>query len=67
MDIVSEKILSTVIIPFKSGPDNITVSCSIGIALSPDHGNNLEILIKNADKAMYCSKNSGKNRYTTFD
>ena len=33
----------------------LSVSCSLGISLFPEHGENGETLIKNADAAMYCA------------
>ena len=45
---------------------DIKVSCSIGIALNPEHGTNYEQLYKSADEALYRSKNSGKNKYSFF-
>jgi diguanylate cyclase (GGDEF)-like protein len=38
----------------------VEVSASTGIAVSPDHGNDLEELLKRADVAMYLSKESGE-------
>ncbi len=43
------------------------ISFSIGIAIYPKHGNNIEELIKSADIAMYKAKESGKNRYVLYD
>lgn len=37
------------------------VSASIGIALFPEHGEEMDLLIKLADEAMYRVKNAGKN------
>ncbi|HTX72109.1 MAG TPA: EAL domain-containing protein [Rectinemataceae bacterium] len=45
----------------------IDVGVSIGVAVMPDHGRSAEEAIRCADIAMYCSKESGKNRYTVFD
>ena len=39
------------------------VSASIGIALYPDHGQEIDQLIKEADDAMYRIKNTGKNEF----
>lgn len=48
-------------------PDgSVSVSTSIGIALYPDHGAEAEELINKADRALYVSKNKGKNRSTVF-
>ncbi len=48
-------------------PDgSVSVSISIGIALYPDHGAEAEELLNKADKALYISKNKGKNMATVF-
>lgn len=39
----------------------LRVSCSIGISLFPEHGDDFETLIKNADAAMYAAKDGGHN------
>ena len=49
----------------KLGQD-MKVSCSIGIALDPEHGTTYEQLYQSADEALYRSKNSGKNKYSIF-
>ena len=43
------------------------VSASIGVALSPQHGKTFEELYSACDKALYRSKNSGRDTYTFFD
>lgn len=45
----------------------VYVSMSIGIAVYPENGLSSNSLIKNADIAMYKSKDTGKNKYTLFD
>ncbi|MGN1109064.1 MAG: diguanylate cyclase [Oscillospiraceae bacterium] len=45
---------------------DMKVSCSIGIALDPEHGTTYEQLYQSADEALYQSKNSGKNKYSIF-
>ncbi len=42
---------------------NKALSASIGIALFPQHGDNVETLIRTADDAMYTAKQLGKKRY----
>ena len=51
------------LMPADSG---IKVSPSIGISVYPNHGVNLDTLYKNADAALYYSKQHGKNSYTFF-
>ena len=53
--------------PFRINNESIYVSMSIGIALYPKNGLTHTTLIKNADIAMYKSKDTGKNKYTLFD
>jgi diguanylate cyclase (GGDEF)-like protein len=38
------------------------LTCSIGVACSPDHGDDLDTLITNADQAMYGAKHLGRNQ-----
>ena len=45
----------------------ITISCSIGVALYPVHGESFAELYSNADIAMYVTKSGGKNGFTIFD
>ena len=44
----------------------ITVSCSLGISIFPEHGADGETLIKNADAAMYCAKEKGRNNFQFY-
>ena len=45
----------------------LKISASIGVALYPEHGRNIHELIKSADIAMFKAKESGKNRFTTYE
>lgn len=46
---------------------DIQVSPSIGIAVFPQDGHNVETLCQHADAAMYQSKRAGRGRYTFYD
>lgn len=48
------------------GENEIHMTCSIGIALYPLDGDNCEVLLQNADTAMYKSKEQGKNSYNFY-
>ncbi|WP_255472786.1 bifunctional diguanylate cyclase/phosphodiesterase [Planomicrobium sp. CPCC 101079] len=45
----------------------IDLTPSIGISLFPEHGTTQEDLLKNADAAMYLSKEKGKNEFTFYN
>lgn len=51
---------------FKIGEYELHVTISIGISIYPDDGENYEILLKNADTAMYCAKSSGRDNFEFF-
>jgi diguanylate cyclase (GGDEF)-like protein len=43
------------------------MSASVGIALIPDDGDTMDILLRNADIAMYQAKERGRNQVAAFD
>lgn len=52
--------------PFEINENSMKITSSIGIAKYPEHGENVDELLKRADIAMYYSKRFRKNRYTIF-
>ncbi|BAJ03649.1 GGDEF domain protein [Shewanella violacea DSS12] len=50
-----------------SSGEDIKIGASIGIAMYPQHGDNLQSVLKAADNAMYVSKQKGRNQYSIFD
>ena len=52
--------------PFTLGEHHITVTPSIGIAVSPEDGNDLDSLLKHADLAMYDAKQQGRNNFQFY-
>ncbi|BAL22737.1 bifunctional diguanylate cyclase/phosphodiesterase [Azoarcus sp. KH32C] len=59
---IGEKILDVLREPFTLGGGSHHISCSVGITVFPDDGGDVQILLRNADIAMYKSKQAGKNR-----
>lgn len=53
---IGEKLLQAISTPFRINAIDIHISCSVGIALYPDHGNTVLELIQAADQAMYVAK-----------
>lgn len=60
----AEKLMDIFREPVSLRNQEFTVTASCGVAVYPYDGETAEKLIKNADLAMYESKNAGKNRYT---
>jgi diguanylate cyclase (GGDEF)-like protein/PAS domain S-box-containing protein len=60
---VAEKILERVSEPVVTGAHVIEVSASIGIAVYPYDGTEIDTLLRNADDAMYRAKEAGRNTY----
>lgn len=63
---VVQKILQTFSQPFLLSDLEAVVSASIGITIFPDGGSDPETLMKNADVAMYRSKERGRNTFEYF-
>jgi diguanylate cyclase (GGDEF)-like protein/PAS domain S-box-containing protein len=42
------------------------ITCSIGVAIYPYNGRDAETLLKNADAALYCAKEQGRNTYRFY-
>ncbi|GAA4654531.1 hypothetical protein GCM10023142_16690 [Anaerocolumna aminovalerica] len=60
------KVISSFKDPFNLNGEIAHISMSMGIALYPNNGVHINALIKNADIAMYRSKDTGKNKFTMF-
>ncbi|HVG23349.1 MAG TPA: diguanylate cyclase, partial [Thermoanaerobaculia bacterium] len=60
---VAQKLLDTVSEPLRVEGHELYVTTSIGIAVFPNDGDTAELLLKNADSAMYRAKESGRNSY----
>ncbi|WP_420825743.1 EAL domain-containing protein [Pseudomonas typographi] len=63
---VAEQILASLVRPFVLEGREFFVTASVGIALSPQDGNELSQLMKNADTAMYHAKERGKNNFQFY-
>ncbi len=63
---IAQRILNSLSIPFRLEGHEVFVSCSIGIAIYPFDGEDTDILLKNADAAMYHAKDQGKNNFQFY-
>ncbi|MFO8089259.1 MAG: PAS domain S-box protein [Desulfatiglandaceae bacterium] len=64
---VARKIVESFRKPFLIGAHQLLVTTSIGIAVYPDDRTKENILLKNADSAMYQAKQTGRNRYQIYN
>lgn len=58
---VAEKLLKILAQPIRVDDHEFIVTCSVGIAMAPQHGNNVDELLQKADAAMYVAKANGKH------
>jgi diguanylate cyclase (GGDEF)-like protein/PAS domain S-box-containing protein len=65
-DDVARQIVETLRNPFCLQGRDAHITASVGIALYPEDGTDIETLMKKADIAMYQAKSSGRNQYQMF-
>jgi len=53
--------------PYDCLGHQVTSDASIGVALAPQHGTNLDQILKNADLAMYAAKSAGRRTWRFFE
>ena len=63
---VAGKLLQAALTPFQIGQHELTVTPSVGIAIYPQDGTDIDTLSKCADAAMYRAKGDGRNSYRFF-
>ena len=63
---VASTVMESVAQPIEVDGQSLSLSVSIGIAMFPSDGSNVETLLKNADVAMYHAKQSGRNDFQFF-
>lgn len=51
---------------YSNGEIDVSITSSVGVAIAPDQATDFETLYKMADKALYKSKNGGKNCYHIY-
>ncbi|MGJ5205242.1 bifunctional diguanylate cyclase/phosphodiesterase [Bradyrhizobium sp. HKCCYLR20261] len=61
-----EAILAAIRVPRDCLGHQLTADASIGVALIPEHGTDLDQIMKNADLAMYAAKAAGRHTWRFF-
>jgi len=64
--LVAEKLVAMFEQPFLVAGHELFVTCSVGVSLYPDDAADLNMLIRNADVAMYQAKARGRNGYCFY-
>ena len=64
--LVAQRVLETLKRPFSVGDQDLHLTASIGVAIYPEDGSDVENLLKNADTAMYHAKEAGRNNIQFF-
>jgi diguanylate cyclase (GGDEF)-like protein/PAS domain S-box-containing protein len=64
--LIAERVILALREPFILDGHQLVITASIGISISPDDGRDAQLLLKNADMAMYEAKAQGRNNYRFF-
>ncbi|OHC74502.1 MAG: hypothetical protein A3G18_11510 [Rhodospirillales bacterium RIFCSPLOWO2_12_FULL_58_28] len=65
--IIADKVIDLFNKPFDIEDNRLNITTSVGVSIFPDHGDDVDVLLKCADLALYRIKESGKNDYQFFD
>ena len=66
MQIVDHRLIPLISQPHEVDGAELHVSCSVGIAVYPEDGSEIEVLMRHADAAMYQAKSAGRNNAQFF-
>src|SRR5262249_26850313 len=66
-ELFAERIVRAIArIPFSFEGNSLRLTCSLGVAIYPDHATTAEDLVAHADAAMYQAKEAGKNTWRIY-
>lgn len=63
---VARRVIAAMTTPFAIAGQELVVTCSLGISIYPDDGEQADDLIQNADTAMYRAKEAGRNSFQLY-
>ncbi len=63
---IAQRVLELISEPFELDNQEVFATASIGISIHPFDGTTAELLLKNADAAMYAAKDEGRNAYQFY-
>ncbi len=64
--LISQRLLDLFQEPLRVGERQLAVTPSIGVAIFPEHGEDIGTLLKHADTAMYEAKRQGRNAFSLY-
>jgi diguanylate cyclase (GGDEF)-like protein len=64
---LAERIVAELALPFQISGNEVVIGASIGIALAPRDGTDADLLLKNADMALYRAKSDGRRAWRFFE
>ncbi|TCK05739.1 EAL domain-containing protein [Marinobacterium mangrovicola] len=65
--VLADKLIAAISKPYLVDGQELFIGCSIGIVLAPTDGEESDLLMRNADAAMYHAKESGRGCHAFFD
>ncbi|GAB6070785.1 hypothetical protein JCM30760_18820 [Thiomicrorhabdus hydrogeniphila] len=67
VSLIADKLLKAFSNPIHFDSHNLVITISMGVSVYPQDATTLDLLLKNADIAMYEAKRKGKNRYALYN
>jgi diguanylate cyclase (GGDEF)-like protein/PAS domain S-box-containing protein len=63
---VIQRVHAAIAQPWQAGRREFHITCSVGVAVYPNDGRSADVLLRNADVAMYKAKSNGRNNFQFF-
>ena len=64
---LAARVVEVLSVPFDLGDHHVVIGASVGVAIAPDDGSDVDQLLKNADMALYRAKDDGRGRFHFFE
>ena len=64
---IANNVVEALTTPFAMSGTQVSVGASLGIVVGPEDGSTVDMLVRNADLALYQSENSGGSKYTFYE
>ncbi|CAN7763200.1 EAL domain-containing protein [Bradyrhizobium sp. LjRoot220] len=64
--ILAARLVQAIAEPYEIDGHPVVIGCSIGVAVVPEHGTRIDEILRNADLALYKSKNAGRNCFHLY-